>query len=110
MTNHPEYLQAIGLVAVEISMMEVLLATVPRVGAAIYYAAKAASARVDILIEAARVALANNRLLLRRIESLAKLAKGTFDDRHRVDHHLWSIPPRRYWRPPEFSTREMARP
>jgi hypothetical protein len=73
--------------------MEVLLATVPQVGAALYYAAKAASARVDILIEATRVARANNRPLLRRIESLAKLAKGIFDDRHRVAHHLWSIPP-----------------
>jgi hypothetical protein len=100
LVDSPEYLQAIGLVAVEINSMEFMLASVfgltikvsPEIGRAIYYAPKAASARVDILIEAARVAITDNPPLLSSIESVAKRAKGVFDERHRVAHDRWAIP------------------
>lgn len=98
--DKPEYLQAIGLVTVEINMMEFLLAAIlgvmikvsPEIGRAIYYAPKAASARTDILVHAARAAITDNPRLLASIESLERRAKGVFNDRHGVAHDRWMVP------------------
>lgn len=100
LVDKPEYLQAIGLVTVEINMMEFLLAAVfgvtikvsPEIGRAIYYAPKAASARLDILADAARAAITDNPRLLASLESLAKRAKSIFNDRHGVAHDRWMVP------------------
>jgi hypothetical protein len=100
LVDKPEYLQAIGLVTVEINIMEFMLAAVlgvtikvsPDIARAIYYAPRAASARVDILADAAVAAITDNPRLLASITSLTKRAKGIFNDRHAVAHDRWVVP------------------
>jgi hypothetical protein len=100
LSESPEYLQAIGLVTVEINSMEFLLASLlgatinvsPEIGRAIYYAPKGATARVDILEEAAKAAITDNPRLLAGIKSVANRAKGIFTERNGVAHDLWAVP------------------
>jgi hypothetical protein len=100
LTESPDYLQAIGLVTVEINSMEALLAFLlsatikvsPEIGRAIYYAPKGATARVDILEEAAKAAITDNPRLLASVKSVANRAKGIFTARNGVAHDLWAIP------------------
>jgi hypothetical protein len=101
LSDSPKYLQAIGLVTVEINSMETLLASLfgvtfkvsPEIGRAIYYAPKGATARLDILVEeAAKAAITDNPRLLASIRSAASRAKGIFTDRNAVAHDLWAIP------------------
>lgn len=97
--DQPEYLRAIGLVTVEINAMEAMLSAVfgltaqlkPNMSRSIYYAPKAAGARVDILIAAAAQAEISDAVRT-KILSTAKRAKGVLELRNGVIHDQWSIP------------------
>lgn len=97
----PEYLQTIGLVSVEVNSMESMLASLfasaigvqPLVGRAIYYAPKAASARIDVLMAGAEQALATRPKVQDRVLSLAKRAKGVLEERNAIVHDMWALPP-----------------
>lgn len=100
LVGRPDYLQAIGLVSVEINGLEYLLTSVlatiievsPEVGRAIYYSPKAAMARLDILDNAADAALSDNPFLQKRAKSLVRSTRGLLTQRNDIVHDLWTIP------------------
>jgi hypothetical protein len=100
MVNQPEYLRAIGLVAVQINLLEFMLAAIfgvttnmsPEVARAIYYAPRSPTARVDLLEAAATKSLGGNKHLQSRVLSVCKTAKGVFTERNDVMHDVWTVP------------------
>jgi hypothetical protein len=101
---HPEHLQAIGLISVEISNLEMRLADVfaevssakPTVAQAIYFAPRAAMLRVDMLIAATKAAMALKEEEFRQDDLLQTMilgarAKRLIERRNDIMHGSWSV-------------------
>lgn len=108
--DHPEYVKAIGMVALETIALELRLANllarmldIPlRIGQAIYLSPKAEQTRLDILRNAARSRLgvspskANTALGKQKRKSLSDVlkivgrAQSLIGERHRVVHDEWN--------------------
>lgn len=110
LTDHPDYVSAIGMVSLETIALEVSLATLfarmigvpPRIGHAIYLTPKAEQTRLDMLRHTTQSRLAvserkkNTRLgqqqsrYRRKIMKIVASAQDTMNRRHRVIHDEWN--------------------
>lgn len=98
MVHFPAHLQAIGLISVEISSMEVMLGDLlgallnlsPDESHLIYFTPRAAIARIDVLVN---VAICNtfdaHPVIRAKAVSLAKRAKAVMGKRHDIIHAHW---------------------
>jgi hypothetical protein len=97
--REPEYLLAIGTVAVEIGNLEVMLGGLfaaittlpPDTADAIYWAPLATGPRLSILNAAIDTALNNSKTYLRRAKKLATDAQKLANRRNDVIHHTWGL-------------------
>jgi hypothetical protein len=106
--DRPEYVRAIGMISILNAGLEHSLATLfsrmlsinVGVGHAIYLTPKSALARVEILQNAARVALGQRgdaehqrklKLALRRVNAIADRAKKLIGKRHGIIHDAWGV-------------------
>jgi hypothetical protein len=100
LSEKPEYLQAMGLVSVEINGLEIafaeMLAGILMIGSqaarAIYFAPNSNFVRLSIL-EGANLALADNVMLQAKVAFVISKAKGITTRRHEMIHHQWSVDP-----------------
>jgi hypothetical protein len=108
--DHPEYVQAIGMVSLETIALELRLATllaralsIPvRVGQAIYLTPKAEATRIDVLRNATHAAFhvspskresslgRQKARALKDINAIAVKADKLIRERHRVIHDEWN--------------------
>lgn len=104
--NQPEHLRLIGLISVEMSNLEIWLADVfcdvcagkPTIMQAVYFAPRAAMLRVDMLIDAAKAAMALKEEEFREIDLLRAVALGSrakrlLEKRNKIMHGAWSVVP-----------------
>ncbi|HMK79377.1 MAG TPA: hypothetical protein VK438_06985 [Xanthobacteraceae bacterium] len=110
LTQRPDYVSAIGMVALETVDLEIRLAGLfaaivglsSRVAQAIYFSPKAEQARMDILRNAANAAYhvspsrtgnqaKQKRDALLKVETLLKRSEKVIRKRHRVVHDDWNI-------------------
>jgi hypothetical protein len=109
--DHPKYVRAIGMVALETNALELRLADLLarmlflplRIGQAIYLSPKAEQTRIDILRNAAHARLAvseskRNTTLgkqktraLKDVMAIAKRAEALIRERHRIIHDEWNF-------------------
>lgn len=83
MAHFPAHLQAIGLISVEISSMEVMLGD-------LYFTPKAAIARIDVLVNVVECNTFDAHPAIRaKALSLAKRAKAAMGKRHDIIHAHW---------------------
>lgn len=112
LAKHPDYVEAIGMIALETVDLELQLADLfsrmlfisPRVGRAIFMTPKGDQARIDILRHAAHAALAPKKKAspssklerqkadaLKRVLEIAQRSLDAFNARHRVMHDDWRV-------------------
>lgn|GEM_PF-2985147 len=97
LTKHPEYLQALGLISVEIARLEIqlgmLLGAVLHVnafmGQVVYLTPKSNGARLDILINAAKGSYYEDNEHLKKILSITSRARALLGKRHDAMHQAW---------------------
>lgn len=98
MAHFPAHLQAIGLISVEISSMEVMLGDLlgallnlsPDESHLIYFTPKAAIARIDVLVNVVECNTFDAHPAIRaKALSLAKRAKAAMGKRHDIIHAHW---------------------
>lgn len=95
--NHPEHVRAIGMITIEVGNMELALCQLlgrtlglgPDIAQAIYFTPRGAIARLDMMINVAKFALANDKLNLRHITNLLLRAKTIVGKRHNIIHDNW---------------------
>ena len=108
--DHPDYVGAIGMVALETIALEIRLANLlagtlglpPRIGQAIYLSPKAEQTRLDILKNAAKSRLSvsprkkdtslgrQQTAALERVNDIVNRAQALIGERHRVVHDEWN--------------------
>src|SRR5713101_7102693 len=96
--NHPDHVMAIGMITIEVGNMELamgqLLARVlglgPDIAQAIYFTPRDAIARLDMMINVAKFALAKDKLNLSNVTNLLLRAKTVMGKRHNIIHDNWA--------------------
>lgn len=99
LVGKPKYLQAIGLLSVEIAHLERALAEMLAsimgahwlVADAIFFASNSSIARMDIIARVAPLVLASLPSELKKVEAFLKRAKAVMGKRHDVVHAYWSL-------------------
>ena len=112
LAKHPEYVTAIGMIALEIVDLELELSVLfarmlmvsPKVGESIYMTPKNDRARLDILENAAATLFVSKSkgkptsimakqkaAALEKVQSIVKRCRASIEERHRVIHDDWYI-------------------
>ena len=95
----PAHLQAIGLVAIEITNLEHALATLLAAtidapedfGHIIYLTPKSAIARLDVFENIVEYLLVKKSDLANKLQGIVRKAKSVMGKRHKIVHGLWGI-------------------
>src|SRR5437762_8836446 len=93
--RRPKFVKAIGMISIENSSLEVLLAALLGIhgefGILIYFTPKAAIPRLDMIDNVTEPSLAGNPELVAKIRAIVKRAKTAIGRRHDVMHTLWAF-------------------
>jgi hypothetical protein len=97
--REPEYLRAIGTLAVEIVNVEVMLAYLlaaitrlsVKIADAMYFAPQAMGARIPIVAGVVRECLGNHPEYLRKANRCLTDARTAYNKRNDIMHHAWGI-------------------
>ncbi|MDH2352159.1 hypothetical protein QCM80_16010 [Bradyrhizobium sp. SSUT112] len=97
--RRPKFVKAIGMISIENSSLEVLLAELlaallgihGEFGILIYFTPKAAIPRLDMIDNVTEPSLAGHPELAARIRAIVKRAKAAIGRRHDVMHTLWAF-------------------
>lgn len=101
MESHPDYVQAIGMITIELANLEIDLADLfgalldknTVVAHAIYFTPRATIARVAAIDNLASTILPRDDRILKRIKALTKRARASMEKRHNLIHAAWGIDP-----------------
>jgi hypothetical protein len=100
LADHPEHVQTIGMVTVELSTLEIMLGDVlaalldlgDELGHIIYFTPRAAIARIDVIANLAESTLLKEHQPLRRkVIGICDRAKAVMGKRHDYVHNGWAI-------------------
>jgi hypothetical protein len=97
--RRPKFVKAIGMISIENSSLEVLLAELLAAllgvhgdfGILIYFTPKAAIPRLDMIDNVTEPSLAHHPEVAAKIRSVVKRAKAAIGKRHDVMHALWTL-------------------
>jgi len=97
--RRPKFVKAIGMISIENSSLEVLLAELfaallgihGEFGILIYFTPKAAIPRLDMIDNVTEPSLAGYPELVAKIRAIVKRAKAAIGRRHDVMHTLWAF-------------------
>ncbi len=99
LVRHPDYLEAIGTLSIEVVNIDILLAHllsavlgIPRrIGDEIYFTPRANALRINILQNVARTALHGIHGYEKQTLNIAKRALAIADKRHKILHESWGF-------------------
>jgi hypothetical protein len=100
LADHPEHVEAIGLVTVELSALEIMLGDVlgalldldDELGHIIYFTPKAAIARIEVVANLAEAKLRDHPgPLHRQVIGICNRAKAVMGKRHEFIHQGWAV-------------------
>jgi hypothetical protein len=97
--KHSKHVRAIGMITVENSSLEALLADLlavvigvhPDLGVALFYSPKSAIARLDLITNALAVVYHDGDPVRVKIESIIGRSRAVMGRRHDIIHSLWAI-------------------
>jgi hypothetical protein len=96
--KHSNHVRAIGMITVENSSLEALLADLlavilkvrPDMGFALFYSPKASIARLDLITNAIAIAYIPKNPTRKKIEKIIERSRAVMGKRHDVNHSLWA--------------------
>src|SRR6266702_1945275 len=97
--QRPKFVKAIGMISIENSSLEVLLAELlaallgihGEFGILIYFTPKAAIPRLDMIANVIEPSLPSRPELAARVRNIVKRSKAAIGKRHDVMHSLWTL-------------------
>jgi hypothetical protein len=97
MELHPEHLQAIGMISIEVGNLEMALGRLlgamlhisPRVGELIYLTPQAAMARLSLLVNLSQDQLADDSIGRKMVDKLIERARTILIRRNDLIHNIW---------------------
>lgn len=97
--RRPKFVKAIGMISIENSSLEVLLAELlaallgihGEYGILLYFTPKAAIPRLDMIANVVKPSLPSHPELATQVLSVVKRSKAAIGKRHDVMHSLWTV-------------------
>jgi hypothetical protein len=99
MVKHPEQVQALGMLAVEIAEMELrlshllgrLVRSTTKIGEALYFTPRANMLRLELITNIAPLVLQRNKPKLIAVQNVAKRAQTIMGKRHELIHNRFIV-------------------